>query len=146
MRGQVLTAPGGFTVLDDSYNAAPDSMRAALAVLAELPATRRWAVLGDMRELGDAAVEQHLALGREVAATGIAGLVTVGELGRYIGEGAREADLATVVETESNAAALAALLARVAPGDAVLVKGSRVMQMEDIVSALLAGEGGGADG
>jgi UDP-N-acetylmuramoyl-tripeptide--D-alanyl-D-alanine ligase len=146
MRGQVLPAPGGFTVLDDSYNAAPDSMRAAHAMLADLPAARRWAVLGDMKELGDATIEQHHVLGHEVAATGIAGLVTVGELGRYIGEGAREAGLATVVETEDNAAAAAALLARVAPGDAVLVKGSRAMQMEAIVNALLAREGGGAHG
>ena len=133
-------APEGFTVIDDCYNAAPDSMRAALALLIDTPAQRRWAVLGDMRELGDAAVEQHHELGCWVGKLGLAGLVTVGELGRHIGEGAHEAGLKTVTEAPDNATAAADLKARLAPGDAVLVKGSRAMLMEEIVAAFLGKE------
>lgn len=143
MRGRIVEAPDGYTVIDDSYNAAPDSVRAALDMLADLPGNRKWAVLGDMKELGDASVEQHHAIGRTAAETGLAGLITVGELGRHIAEGAREAGLADVAEAADNAAAAAAATARLATDDVVLVKGSRAMQMEEIVAELVGTEGHG---
>lgn len=143
MRGRVITAPGGYTVVDDSYNAAPDSVRAALALLTDLPGNRKWAVLGDMKELGDATLEEHHEIGRAAAEAGLAGLITVGELGRHIAEGAREAGLADVVEAADNAEARARIASRLAAGDVALVKGSRAMQMEEIVAGLLAVERGG---
>jgi UDP-N-acetylmuramoyl-tripeptide--D-alanyl-D-alanine ligase len=140
MRGRIVQAPGGYTVLDDSYNAAPDSMRAALSLLADLPGNRKWAALGDMKELGPASADEHRAVGEFAAGLGLAGLVTVGELGRCIAEGATQAGLREVTATADNAAAAAALEKRAAPGDVVLVKGSRAMQMEQIVAKLLGRE------
>jgi len=143
MRGRIEEAPGGFRVIDDSYNAAPESMRVALELLGDLPGTRKWAVLGDMKELGPMAVEWHREMGELAASLGVAGLITVGELGRHIAAAARE-HLAPgeVVEAADNAAAAAILKERVGPGDVVLIKGSRVMKMEEVVGMLLAGEGG----
>jgi UDP-N-acetylmuramoyl-tripeptide--D-alanyl-D-alanine ligase len=141
MRGRIVQAPRGYTVLDDSYNAAPDSMRAALSLLVDLPGNRKWAALGDMKELGPASADEHRAVGGFAAGLGLAGLVTVGELGRHIAEGA--AGLGDVTATADNAAAAAALEERLAAGDVVLVKGSRAMQMEQIVAALLGQEAAG---
>ncbi|MFB3881603.1 MAG: UDP-N-acetylmuramoyl-tripeptide--D-alanyl-D-alanine ligase [Armatimonadota bacterium] len=137
-RTRIVAAPSGFTVIDDSYNAAPDSMRAALELLEDLPGKRKWAVLGDMKELGPMAPEWHREIGEQAAASGIAGLVALGELGHYIAEGARR-DLGPdeVIEASGNAEAAAALLPRLQPGDVVLVKGSRAMGMEQIVARLL---------
>jgi len=143
MRGRIVEAPGGYTVVDDSYNAAPDSMRAALELLADLPGHRKWAVLGDMKELGDASLEAHHELGRSVAKAGLTGLVTVGELSHHIAEGAREVGLVEVTEATDNATAAELLAPRLATGDVVLVKGSRAMHMEEIVAALLGREGDG---
>ena len=143
MRGRIVEAPGGYTVVDDCYNAAPDSMRAALELLADLPGDRKWAVLGDMKELGDASIDAHHEVGRVAAGTGLAGLVTVGELGHHIAEGAREAGLSDVTAVAGNAAAASAVASRLTAGDVVLVKGSRAMQMEEIVAALLGTEEGG---
>jgi len=138
MRGEISQAPGGYTVIDDCYNAAPDSMRVALELLADLPGRRRWAVLGDMKELGPMGPEWHREVGELVAALGISGLVTVGELAAYIADGAGEALGEAAVRARDNEEATAALRARLAPGDVVLVKGSRAMQMEQIVQRLLA--------
>lgn len=143
MRGRIVEAPGGYTVVDDCYNAAPDSMRVALELLADLPGGRKWAVLGDMKELGPLATEWHREVGELAAALGLAGVVTVGELGREIARGARGGlPAGAVVEAEDNASAAAAARARLAPCDVVLVKGSRAMQMEEVVKALLEGTRG----
>jgi len=137
-RSRIVAAPGGFTVIDDSYNAAPDSMRAAIDLLEDLPGERKWAALGDMKELGPMAPEWHREVGELAAASGIAGLITVGELARYIAEGAlRSLSAEQVIEVIGNAEAAAALMDRVGPGDVVLVKGSRAMAMEEIVARLL---------
>ena len=71
----------GVTVINDSYNANPDSMRAALTTLAELGRAGRhtWAVLGDMLELGETASDEHAAIGRFVARSGVEHLVAIGE-------------------------------------------------------------------
>jgi len=142
MRGQIVAAPAGYTVIDDSYNAAPDSMRAALELLMDLPGERKWAVLGDMKELGKMTVAWHHQIGELAAAMGVAGLVTVGALGRHIADGARPGMAGReVIEAENNGDAAREIASRVKPGDVVLVKGSRAMRMEEIVHALTGASG-----
>ncbi len=138
MRSRTARAPGGYVVIDDCYNAAPDSMRVALELLADLPGKRKWAVLGDMKELGPLAPEWHREVGELAAAMGVTGLITLGQLGHYIAEGGRGASsLEYVSEAASNEEAAGLLKQRVSAGDVVLVKGSRAMEMEHIVSALM---------
>lgn len=134
-RGQLVTA-GGVTIIDDSYNASPASVAAALDLLAGLPG-RRIAVLGGMLELGDASEEGHLQTGARAAAT-CAVLVTVGPGAADIARGAREAgmDASTVLETADQPDALATLSATVRPGDVVLVKASRGAELDRMVDAL----------
>lgn len=132
----VVPAPGGVTLIDDTYNAAPASTLAALDLLAELPG-RRIAVLGDMLELGAAEEAGHRDVGRRAAEVAGA-LVTVGRRAAWIAEAAREAGLPDerVRVCSTNEAALDALRALLQPGDYVLIKGSRGMEMERIVTAL----------
>jgi len=155
LRGQIVEAPGGYTVIADCYNAAPDSMRVALELLVDLPGRRKWAVLGDMKELGPLSADWHRDIGRLVAEMPIAFLVTVGELGRFIAGGARaRGERATaegrpcegnaggrelgVWEAADNPGAAQLVAAGIGAGDVVLVKGSRVMKMEEVVASLLA--------
>jgi UDP-N-acetylmuramoyl-tripeptide--D-alanyl-D-alanine ligase len=142
MRGQIIKAAGGLTVINDCYNAAPDSMRVALELLADLPGTRKWAVLGDMKELGPLTADWHRDIGRLVAEMPIAFLVTLGELGHCIAEGAAGRDT-EVFEAADNAAAAALVGKGIAPGDVVLVKGSRALRMEEVVASLLQQRGAG---
>ena len=121
-------------IIDDSYNAAPTSVRAALELLATVQ-RRRVAVLGDMRELGHIEEAAHREVGT-LAAQCVDVLVTVGERGRFIAAGAREAGFAAVYEVQGTEAAVPVVRSVIAPGDCVLVKGSRAMAMEAIVSAL----------
>jgi UDP-N-acetylmuramoyl-tripeptide--D-alanyl-D-alanine ligase len=127
---------GDVTVLDDSYNANPASLRASLAVLAELPGSR-WAVLGDMLELGPRSAEFHRDAGR--AALFLDGLVTVGSLAREIGLGAIEAGLdpGRVLTARDGREAARTLAPRLRPGAVVLVKGSRGARLETAVAELL---------
>jgi UDP-N-acetylmuramoyl-tripeptide--D-alanyl-D-alanine ligase len=139
----------GITLIDDAYNANPESARAAVRVLAGLHAYRRRVlVLGDMLELGTSTAELHHALGAELAGHGVDLLVLVGELTRAIGAGALEAGLepARVVhyaDTDEAARELDGLLQR---GDVVLLKASRGMRFERIVDALALARGGAARG
>lgn len=129
---------GGVLIIDDTYNAAPASVRAALSVLAELPGPgRAIAVLGDMYELGAYAEAGHREVG-EAAARTVQELWAVGDLARHIAAGAREAGMAPerVHYTREKGEAIQGLLATIRAGDRVLVKGSRGMQMEEIVAAL----------
>ena len=89
MHQQVLQAPGGYTVIDDSYNANPDSMRLAIDVLCSLPGERRLACVGDMGELGEKEELLHAIVGAYAAAKGVDVLVCVGELSRATAEAAR---------------------------------------------------------
>ena len=129
---------GGVTVIDDSYNASPDSMKSGLGVLASLPcAGRKLAVLGDMLELGDRSEEAHEATGRAAAGSGVDVLVTVGERARRIAAGAREAGAKLEIASfDGTREAARFLTSRLQAGDALLVKGSRGMHMEEIVQAL----------
>jgi UDP-N-acetylmuramoyl-tripeptide--D-alanyl-D-alanine ligase len=134
-RDQIVRLPG-ITILDDSYNASPASMIAALELLATLPG-RHVAVLGEMRELGDSHRRGHVEVGE--AAARLADLVVVvGEEADGIVSGARSLGEAvlTVADRES---ALAALRDRLKPGDSVLVKASRGVALEWIVESLAGG-------
>jgi len=133
--------PGGWTLIDDSYNANPASTAAAIATLVEEPA-EAWLVLGDMRELGAQARELHAQIGALAKKSGIAWLYTVGELSRAaaaaFGEGAQH-----FPDQESLTRALAA---EVRAGVNVLVKGSRGSAMDRVVRALLETTGSNGNG
>jgi UDP-N-acetylmuramoyl-tripeptide--D-alanyl-D-alanine ligase len=140
-RGEVRRL-GRVTVIDDAYNASPSSVVAALDLLAGLPG-RRVAVLGEMLELGKAAARGHRDVGIAAAATCDL-LVVVGPGARAIAEGAREAGLdpSRVLEARDREAALDTLRSRLQPGDVVLVKASRGVELERLVDALAADRAG----
>lgn len=123
-------------LIDDTYNASPSSMAAALNLLAELDG-RKIAVLGDMFELGSFETEGHCRVGRHAADVAQI-LVAVGERGRILGKEAAKKGLPRVIFTRTNEEAAEALLPLLHPGDYVLVKGSRAMAMEQIVERLQA--------
>jgi UDP-N-acetylmuramoyl-tripeptide--D-alanyl-D-alanine ligase len=134
---------GALRILDDTYNANPVSVLAALDTLeTSAGGMRRVVVLGDMLELGPSAEAEHRAIGRAVAASGAAEFVGLGRSCRTAVETAREAGLAESHHADTFEDTVAHLLKRLAPGDAVLVKGSRGMRMERVVDALLARFGG----
>lgn len=129
----------GITILDDSYNASPSAVLAALEFLSGLPG-RRVAVLGDMLELGAIEAEGHRQVGR-VAARTCDLLLTVGTRARDIAASAGEAGLhsSCILAVADSASAVERLFAWLRPGDLVLIKGSRGMHMEEIVDALQQG-------
>ncbi|MCL6447685.1 MAG: UDP-N-acetylmuramoyl-tripeptide--D-alanyl-D-alanine ligase [Armatimonadetes bacterium] len=138
-----ITDREGITVINDAYNANPSSMRAALDVLARVAGPRRKiAVLGDMLELGALAAAGHHQVGEAVKTSGVDYLVTVGELAREIAAAAREKGFPAenIRQTAAAEEAAAVLKNLLAPGDVMLVKGSRGMQMEKIIAAIFAGE------
>ncbi len=145
-RSTVIRA-GGAVIVDDSYNAAPGSMLAALDLLAGLPADRRIAVLGEMRELGDAHDAAHLQIG-QAAGRVLDTLIVVdggpGGRARGIVDGALGAGLpaGSVIAVADAATAVVAAAEVVAPGDAVLVKASRGIELERVVEGLVAALGG----
>jgi UDP-N-acetylmuramoyl-tripeptide--D-alanyl-D-alanine ligase len=137
---------GSLSVLDDTYNANPASVLAALALLGEAAgARRRIVVLGDMLELGAGSADAHREVGRAVAASGVREFIGVGREALAAVTAAREAGLAESHHTTTFEDTVALVLKRLAPGDAILVKGSRGMRMERVVDALLARFGGGDD-
>jgi UDP-N-acetylmuramoyl-tripeptide--D-alanyl-D-alanine ligase len=136
MRGLVIEAPGGLSVIADCYNASPASVEVALRLLASTEG-RRVFVFGDMAELGDAGPEAHRHVGQQVADSGVALLVTVGGLAELTGEVAAARGV-EVTQVASAAEALKVLAGRLYAGDVVLVKGSRVMHLEDVVEGLTA--------
>ena len=134
---------GALLILDDTYNANPASVSAALSTLAAArEAGRLIVVLGDMLELGEIGEAMHREVGRAVAVSGAAEFIGVGRLARVAVESAREAGLGECHHVGTFEDTVALLLKRLAPGDAVLVKGSRGMRMERVVDALLARFGG----
>ena len=127
-----VRALGGTTLIEDCYNANPQSMGAALRVLEKCGSVdRRVAFLGDMLELGNSASVQHENLGREIG-TLVNRLVVVGPLGEHTARGALAAGLRHIGRFEKSEQAREALFDFVRPGDTILVKGSRAMAMEII--------------
>jgi UDP-N-acetylmuramoyl-tripeptide--D-alanyl-D-alanine ligase len=136
LRLVVAAGINGSTLVDDSYNSSPASALAALQLLSELDGSHV-AVLGDMLELGAYEDEGHRLVGRRAAGV-VSYLLVVGPRGRLIGVEALAKGMPTgsVSFAADNAEAIAALRARLQPGDCVLIKGSRGMKMEEIVTAL----------
>ena len=127
----------GIHILDDTYNANPDSVAAALRTLSQVPAAgRRIAVLGRMGELGTQAEEGHRSVGAVAAQEGIDYLIGVGEEARWITEAAYGAGMGRVQHCDSVEDCVKALRATAKMGDIVLVKGSRSARMERIVEGL----------
>jgi UDP-N-acetylmuramoyl-tripeptide--D-alanyl-D-alanine ligase len=128
----------GAVLVDDSYNANPGSVGAAIAALAQAGG-EAWLVLGNMAELGEGTEDMHAGLGRQARAAGIARLWTIGELAahasRAFGDGGRE--------FADHAALIAALRAELRAGVRALVKGSRSSAMDKVVKALLDADGEG---
>jgi UDP-N-acetylmuramoyl-tripeptide--D-alanyl-D-alanine ligase len=130
LRGEVVELPGGVTVVNDCYNANPMSMRAALEHLSETPSARRIAVLGTMAELGEEAAGYHMETGVLAGRLGIDLLITVGD--EALGYAQGFDGEAHSVATPEEAGALLEELAQ--PGDRVLVKGSRSVGLERVLS------------
>ena len=136
-RMELHELPSGVIVLNDAYNANPDSMRAgldALAAIGQDPDVHRTiAVLGEMKELGSEADEAHVAIGIYAAELGIDRVVVVGEAATGIATGAG----ARAVALPDNDAAVAWVREQVAEGDAVLFKASNGARLYDVAEALL---------
>jgi UDP-N-acetylmuramoyl-tripeptide--D-alanyl-D-alanine ligase len=132
--------PSGVLVLNDAYNANPDSMRAALDALVTIgrdpDVKRTLAVLGEMKELGETAEGSHLAVGAYAAAQGVDQVLVVGDAARGIHEGVTGAGHGTSTFVADNDTALDWLRANLQPGDAVLFKASNGARLYDVASAL----------
>jgi UDP-N-acetylmuramoyl-tripeptide--D-alanyl-D-alanine ligase len=142
MRLEVAETASGVYVINDAYNASPTSTAAALDVLLEKAGpARKFAVLGDMLELGSLEEEGHRLIGRLVAQCELDGLIVLGKRARMIAAGALEAGYPTVRlhEAASHTEAAAMLAGGTGPGDWVLIKGSRGMKMEKVLEGLLEG-------
>jgi UDP-N-acetylmuramoyl-tripeptide--D-alanyl-D-alanine ligase len=144
-RMHVAQRGDGLLVVDDAYNANPESVRAALEALAVLADDRTgssWAVLGEMRELGTGSAELHAAVGRHAASLGIDRVVVVGERAQEMVTGARSFDgwLGTVDLVSDVSAATALLDAAVVPTDVVLVKASNSLSLWRVAEALLGSD------
>ncbi|MCX4525437.1 MULTISPECIES: UDP-N-acetylmuramoyl-tripeptide--D-alanyl-D-alanine ligase [unclassified Streptomyces] len=153
-RMEVTERADGVTIVNDAYNANPESMRAALRALVAMGGAARanggrtWAVLGPMAELGDASLAEHDAVGRLAVRLNVSKLVAVGgreaswlQLGAY-NEGSWGEESVLVSDAQ---AAVDLLRSELRPGDVVLVKASRSIGLERVALALLEREGGVAD-
>jgi UDP-N-acetylmuramoyl-tripeptide--D-alanyl-D-alanine ligase len=139
-RFELHPLPSGATCVYDAYNASPTSMAYALRAFADLPARRRIAVLGSMAELGADAPAMHEATGAAAARVAVDMLYCGGPFAEQLMEGARRAGMAvaSVARFDSNDEIARALRESLRGGDVVLLKGSRVQRMEEILHVLLA--------
>lgn len=138
-RMEVKQSGGGWTVLNDSYNAGPTSTASALDIMRRLPCTgRRIAVLGDMLELGEISRDSHREIGVKVNEYGIDYLLVKGALSAEIATGAISSGMNPdrVIEFENNDLIYEKLKSIVKKGDIILIKGSRLMKMEEVADRL----------
>lgn len=125
---------GDYIVINDAYNASPMSMLAAIDTLATIAKKRKVAVLGDMLELGHIGVDAHRQIGEKLAQCHIDVVVTVGELARHIAQAAKEHGVNVAIDCSSHEEACESLKNILFPGDTILIKGSRGMKMENMVT------------
>ena len=141
-RGELLRLPGGVTLIDDSYNSSPAALRQALQTVATATGcARRVAVLGEMLELGAHAERLHADAGRAAAEASLDLLIAVGgDAARTLAEAAVAHGMAanTVAHMATKEEAAVVALARIRPGDLVLVKGSRGIGTDLVVDRLKA--------
>jgi UDP-N-acetylmuramoyl-tripeptide--D-alanyl-D-alanine ligase len=139
-RMEVGQSPSGVTVINDAYNANPESMAAGLRALAAMGRGRRtWAVLGEMREIGPTSATEHDAIGRLCVRLNISRLIAVGPGARPIHMGAAHEGSwgEESVAVSSVDEAIEVVAREVRPGDVVLVKASRAIGLERVAEALL---------
>lgn len=141
-RGRMRIIPGikNTTIIDDTYNASPEAVEAALRTMRGLGAARRIVVLGDMLELGRVSEKEHVRMGEAVAQSGADVFITVGERSRDMARGAKSAgkDESTIFSFSGAEEAGKFLQERIRPNDYILVKGSQGMRMEKIVKEIMA--------
>lgn len=138
MRMNVVDRGKNVRILDDAYNANPQSMRAAIQTLSDSAADYKMAVLGDMLELGPLGPGMHEAVGRILGEKHIDCLVAIGELARNMAQGAEAAQVPEVYWFATKEEALPTLAKLVCPNSAVLAKASRGMEFEQIVAYLIS--------
>ena len=138
MRMELITIGEGINIINDAYNANPKSMESALLTLEEMRGGRKIAVLGDMWELGEYAEQAHRELGRAVSEGGVDLLFILGQFAIHVAHGAQEAgmDPQTIVIGQGHHDVGLRLAQTVKKGDWVLVKGSRIMKMEEIIKEM----------
>lgn len=136
MRMNVLRRGQNITILNDTYNANPQSMRAAIGVLSDSKSSFKMAVLGDMFELGSLAPALHSGVGEYLGRAGIHCLVAVGELSEHMAQAAEKAGVPMVFRCPDKGAAIPVLKDNVRPDSTILVKASRGMAMEELVDYL----------
>ncbi|MBF0454051.1 MAG: UDP-N-acetylmuramoyl-tripeptide--D-alanyl-D-alanine ligase [Magnetococcales bacterium] len=138
-RGAIQRAAGGWMVIDDSYNANPGSVKAAIQALAASPeGARRVVILGDMLELGKQAESLHRELAEEITKARVSHLFTAGPLMKHLHEACQNVSTLTAQHRDDPGDWLGTIPRQLQPGDRVLVKGSRGMKMERIVSDLIS--------
>ena len=123
----------GLEIIDDTYNASPEAMRAAIDQLMAVPAERRVAILGDMFELGESSEQIHENIGKYAAEKGVDLVLGVGELGSLIAASAGERGIAFTDKTKLEKE----LGTYIRPGDTVLVKASHGMALSETVGILM---------
>ncbi len=138
MRGQIKDV-NQIRIIDDSYNASPDSMKSGIQVLLEMEnITRRIAVLADILELGELSYQCHYDVGTYIAEQKVDEVVTVGKEAAYIAKGVQDKNSGIVTHSfSSNQEAIQYLNGQLKPGDGMLVKGSRSMRTDEIVKAII---------
>lgn len=139
-RQRIIPLEGKFTLIDDTYNASPDSMKASINVLCDIPCTgRRVAVLGDMFELGENEVRYHREIGEFLTNKPLDEVVVLGELSQNIKEviDSSESKIKTYTFSDNEEAAIY-LMATLRPEDVVLLKASNGMNLKEVVNILLA--------
>ena len=135
---QNIVEKQGVTVIEDCYNASPDSMKAALSVLHDLPVQgRRIALLGDMLELGDATETGHRQTGEWAAGAGVDLLIAYGPLSTAMAEAAKAKEV-SVIHCQTAQEVVQCLQQNVHPGDALLAKASHAMELEDVLQKFYA--------
>ena len=137
MRMNILRRGNGIIILDDTYNANPQSMRAAISVLSDSQSSYKIAVLGDMLELGPFSPALHAEVGEYLGQAGIQCLVAVGEQSAAMAQGARDAGVPQVLYCQDKGEAMERLPMLLRGDCTILVKASRGMKMEDITAFLV---------
>lgn len=143
--GRMVLIPGieSSLIIDDTYNSSPMAVQLALETLKEIkirPQSKRWAVLGDMRELGYLSQQSHYDIGKKIGQLGFDYLVTVGQEAKEIARGARQfsMDKNKIFSFEKSEQVSEFLRGKIKKGDIILLKGSQAVRMEKIVEKIMA--------